>query len=193
MSIAMTEGAGFEPAVRVNGLRFSRPVHSTTLPPLRTRGEASLTRMFDRLPERDDPEQLPQPLDGEPGLFVVDATWGEIAPISLHPEVRTVGELEVIEHLRAGGRAVDTRQPEYVENGTLAGAIPVVHEEIVERRDEFDDGEGQVLMFCNGPLCTATPQAVERLIDDGFPPARILYYRGGIRDWVTLGLPLSRP
>src|SRR4051812_14970844 len=28
------EGAGFEPAVRVNGLRFSRPVHSTTLPPL---------------------------------------------------------------------------------------------------------------------------------------------------------------
>ena len=29
------EGAGFEPAVRVNGLRFSRPVRSTTLPPLR--------------------------------------------------------------------------------------------------------------------------------------------------------------
>src|SRR5215203_4694046 len=28
------EGAGFEPAVRVNGLRFSRPVHSTALPPL---------------------------------------------------------------------------------------------------------------------------------------------------------------
>jgi hypothetical protein len=33
------EGAGFEPAVRVNGLRFSRPVHSTALPPLR-RGPA---------------------------------------------------------------------------------------------------------------------------------------------------------
>ena len=31
------EGAGFEPAVRVNGLRFSRPVHSTALPPLRGR------------------------------------------------------------------------------------------------------------------------------------------------------------
>src|SRR5262245_31425037 len=29
------EGAGFEPAVRLHGLRFSRPVHSTTLPPLR--------------------------------------------------------------------------------------------------------------------------------------------------------------
>src|SRR3954469_11768934 len=29
------EGAGFEPAVRLHGLRFSRPAHSTTLPPLR--------------------------------------------------------------------------------------------------------------------------------------------------------------
>src|SRR4051794_11309879 len=34
---AGAEGAGFEPAVRVNGLRFSRPAHSTALPPLRAR------------------------------------------------------------------------------------------------------------------------------------------------------------
>jgi rhodanese-related sulfurtransferase len=149
--------------------------------------------MFDRLPKRDDPEQLPQPVAGERGLFVVDATWGEIAPISLHPDVRTVGELEVAEHLRGGGRAVDTRQPEYVAEGTLPGAIPIPHEEIVDRRDEFDDGGGAVVMFCNGPQCTATPQAISRLLEAGFPPRRILYYRGGIRDWVTLGLPLSPP
>jgi hypothetical protein len=31
----LAEGAGFEPAVRLHGLRFSRPVHSTALPPLR--------------------------------------------------------------------------------------------------------------------------------------------------------------
>ena len=148
---------------------------------------------FDRLPKRDDPQRLPQPVDGERGLFVVDATWGEIAPISLHDGVSTVGELEVIEHLRAGGKAVDTRQREYVEEGTLRGAVAIAHEEIVERRSEFDDGDGEVVMFCNGPQCTATPQAIERLIDAGFPPRRILYYRGGIRDWVTLGLPLSQP
>ncbi len=149
---------------------------------------------FQRLPEREQVQRVPQPVDGEPGLFVVDATWGDIAPISLHPEVRTVGELEVIEHLRAGGRVVDTRQPEYLEEGgTLPGAVPVVHEEILERRSEWDDGEGEVLMFCNGPLCTATPQAIQRLLDDGFPPERVLYYRGGIRDWVTCGLPVSPP
>jgi rhodanese-related sulfurtransferase len=148
---------------------------------------------FSRTPKRDDPQRLPTAVEGEPGLFVVDATWGKIAPISVHPDVRTVGELEVIEHLRAGGRAVDTRQPEYSDEGTLAGALPVPHEDVVGRRAEFDDGDGEVVFFCNGPQCTATPQAIERLIDDGFPPARILYYRGGVHDWVTLGLPLSRP
>src|SRR6516164_6947966 len=35
------EGAGFEPAVRVNGLWFSRPAHSTALPPLRWCGDRS--------------------------------------------------------------------------------------------------------------------------------------------------------
>ncbi len=33
--VKMAEGAGFEPAVGVNPLWFSRPVHSTALPPLR--------------------------------------------------------------------------------------------------------------------------------------------------------------
>jgi rhodanese-related sulfurtransferase len=146
---------------------------------------------FERLPRREETQQVPQPVEGEHGLFVVDATFGKIAPISLHPKVRTVGELEVIEHLRAGGRAVDTRQPEHLEHGTLPGAVGVVHEQIVERREEFDDGSSEVVFFCNGPSCTATPSAIARLLDDGFPPERILYYRGGARDWLTLGLPLS--
>jgi rhodanese-related sulfurtransferase len=146
-----------------------------------------------RLPRRREPQRIPEPVEGSPGLFVVDATWGRIAPLSLHPEIRTVGEREAIEHLRAGGHAVDTRLPEYVERGTLPGAIAIPHEEITARRDEFDDGASDVLLFCNGPQCTATPQAVELLLDAGFPPRRILYYRGGIHDWVTLGLPLSAP
>src|SRR3954463_9119464 len=38
------EGAGFEPAVRVNGLRFSRPAHSTALPPLRESADGKRPR-----------------------------------------------------------------------------------------------------------------------------------------------------
>ena len=36
-----------------------------------------------RLERRAHPERVPSPVEGEAGLFVVDATWGVIQPISL--------------------------------------------------------------------------------------------------------------
>ena len=143
-----------------------------------------------RLERRTDPERVPRSVDGEAGLFVVDATWGVIQPISLAPGVRTVGELEVIEHVRAGRPLVDCRLPQYVERGTIPGAVNIPHGEIVERMAELDEANPTVL-FCNGPQCTATAQAIEALLAAGRPAERLLYYRGGIHDWVTLGLPLA--
>jgi hypothetical protein len=49
------------------------------------------------------------------------------------------------------------------------------------------------VLFCNGPQCTATPRAVAALLAAGHPATSLLYYRGGIHDWVTLGLPLHHP
>lgn len=43
------------------------------------------------------------------------------------------------------------------------------------------------------PQCTATPRAIAALLSAGHPAAALLYYRGGIHDWVTLGLPLLKP
>jgi rhodanese-related sulfurtransferase len=143
-----------------------------------------------RLPRRDDPQRLPVPVEGEPGLFVVDGTWGTITPLVLAPGVETVGELEVIEHVRRGGRLVDTRLPQYLAGGTIPTAIWVPHGEIAERRDEVLDPDGPTVLFCNGPQCGATPDAVRALLDAGVAPERLRYYRGGIHDWMTLGLPL---
>ncbi len=78
-----------------------------------------------RLARRAHPERVPRAVEGEPGLFVVDATGGVIQPISLAPGVRTVGELEVIEHLQAGRPLVDCRLPHYVERGTIPGAVNI--------------------------------------------------------------------
>lgn len=141
-----------------------------------------------RLARRAHPERVPRAVEDEPGIFAVDATWGVIQPISLAPGVRPVGELEVIEHLRAGRPLVDCRLPEYVESGTIPGAVP--HDEIVERIAELDPVEPTVV-FCNGPQCTATAQATDALLAAGWPAERLLYYRGGIHDWVTLGLPIA--
>jgi rhodanese-related sulfurtransferase len=145
-----------------------------------------------RLPRRAHPERVPRAVEGEPGIFAVDATWGVIQPISVAPGVRTVGELEVIEHLRAGQPLVDCRLPVYVERGTIPGAVNIPHGEITERIAEPDPVEPTVV-FCNGPQCTATAQAIDALLAAGCPAERLLYYRGGIHDWVTLGLPLAAP
>ena len=145
-----------------------------------------------RLARRADPQRVPRAVGGEPGIFAVDATWGVIQPISLAAGVRTVGELEVIEHLRAGRPVVDCRLPEYVERGTIPGAVNIPHGEIVERIGELDPVEPTVV-FCNGPQCVATAEAIDALLAAGWPAERLLYYRGGIHDWVTLGLPLAIP
>jgi rhodanese-related sulfurtransferase len=142
-----------------------------------------------RTERRADSCRQPTPLDGEPGLFVVDATWGTIQPLRLSG-VETVGELEVIEHLRRGDLVVDTRQPDQAATGTIPGAVAIRHQEIA-RRLGGPAGHGVVVLYCNGPQCAATPQAIEALLAAGWPPEQLRYYRGGIHDWVTLGLPLA--
>ena len=49
------------------------------------------------------------------------------------------------------------------------------------------------VFFCNGPQCAATPDLIRTLLTGGYPPEAILYYRGGIHDWMTLGLPIEVP
>lgn len=133
--------------------------------------------MVPRLAERD-------------GHVVVDATWGALQPLEVAAGVQTVGELEVIEHLTAGGRVIDTRHDVYRDQATIPGASGIPHEDIVDRVDELDRGAVTIL-FCNGPQCPATPEAVRALLGDGYPADRLRYYRGGIHDWMTLGLPVE--
>jgi rhodanese-related sulfurtransferase len=147
---------------------------------------------IERLPRRKGAFMMPRPVEGAPGQFVVDATWGRITPMQLAPEVRTVGELEVIAHIESGLPVIDTRLPKYVVHGTLPSARAIPHTRIGECLGEFEP-ETDTILFCNGPQCAATPDAIRLLLDAGHPPERLLYYRGGIHDWVTLGLPLEPP
>src|SRR5436309_3520138 len=141
---------------------------------------------FKRLSRHDEACQLPQATGN--GLFEVDATWGEVQPFELAPGVRTIGELELIEHLEAGRPLVDTRQTEFHREATISGARLIPHADVLEHIEELDPSTPTVF-FCNGPQCTATPDAVRTLLDAGYPPSGILYYRGGIHNWMTLGYP----
>jgi len=122
------------------------------------------------------------------GVFEVDGTWGAVQPIELAVGVRTVGELEVIEHLEHGLPLVDTRQPRFHRAATIPGAVNLPHEHILDHIGELARDRATVF-FCNGPQCAATPDAIRALLGAGHPAGAILYYRGGMHDWITLGYP----
>ncbi len=135
---------------------------------------------------------VPQPVPNQPGLVTVDTTWGTISPIKIAPGVRTVGELEVIEHIDAGLALVDTRMAHFYREGTIPSARNVPHEQIEESIGGLDP-EMATIFFCNGPQCAATPSAIHTLLALGYRDEAIAFYRGGIHDWTTLGLPIEIP
>jgi rhodanese-related sulfurtransferase len=147
---------------------------------------------IERIPRREHPQRTPTLSGFDPGLVLVDATWGAIQPLTLPGGVETVGELEVIAQIEAGGCIVDTRQPEYLAYGLLPGAVAITHDRIVEGLTALEPA-GATVLYCNGPQCTATPRAIASLLEASWDPGSLRYYRGGIHDWVTLGLPLEPP
>jgi rhodanese-related sulfurtransferase len=149
----------------------------------------STSRGLQRLPRRPDAFMVPEPVADEPGRFLVDGTWGTINPMELAPGVRTVGELEVVEHLQQGRPVVDSRRPPFFDAATIPRARSLPHTDTVDRMDELDR-DVDTVFFCNGPQCAATPQAIRALLAAGHPAERLLYYRGGMHDWLTLGLPV---
>ena len=147
-------------------------------------------RTVERLARHRDACVIPQPVGGDPGRLLVDATWGTITPMQPAPGVHTIGELEVIDHIASGLPLVDTRLSKYFAEGTLPGARSIPHTEIGRRLDEVD-ATIDTIVFCNGPQCLATPDAVRILLEAGQPAEHLLYYRGGVHDWLTLGFPLE--
>lgn len=131
-----------------------------------------------------------QPVIAEDGRIQVDPTWGTVQPMELAPGVRTIGELELIGHVGRGLALVDTRLEHFHRDSTIPGAVNIPHGSALARIDELDRDHPTVF-FCNGPQCAATPDAIRTLLAAGHPAAAILYYRGGLHDWMTLGYPTA--
>ena len=102
--------------------------------------------------------------------------------------IRTVGELEVAGLVGDGAQLVDTRVPDSRGGVTIPGAVNIPHDQVLARKDELDAGRVHIL-FCNGPQCPQTPDALRVLAADGFPLDQLVYYRGGMHDWITLAMP----
>jgi len=122
-----------------------------------------------------------------------------IQPMQVAPGVTTVGEIELLDFAKTGGKLIDGRTVDWHVNGTIPGAINMPYTQMADRLDEIgcvkkSDGKWNcdkaetVLLFCNGPWCGQSPMAIKAMLREGYPAEKILYYRGGMQAWHTLGL-----
>jgi rhodanese-related sulfurtransferase len=142
-------------------------------------------------PQNHTPVRVP--IATNDGAVQLDPWWGTIQPMSLHPDIPTYGELEMITHIESEGIVIDTRLPEYVaQSGIIPGAIAIPWEKIVDEIEKMNiANSAPIALYCNGPQCAATPRAIQRLLDAGFEAKRLRYYRGGLMDWMGQGLPVT--
>ncbi|MDX1295226.1 MAG: rhodanese-like domain-containing protein [Sulfurimonadaceae bacterium] len=143
------------------------------------------------------------------------ATVGNITKIAIRDDVQIYGELEVMAFLKKVQRTrstvmlVDSRGEEWYEHETIPGAVniwykfltkpdvfPEEYRNALRQLHIIENGSGRfdfsnapvVLLFCNGPWCSQSPRAINALLNLGYPPDKIKWYRGGIHSWKSLSL-----
>lgn len=145
------------------------------------------TRRRERTREQP-PRSVPWPVEGDPDVVAVDTTWGQLQRMEVSPGVRTVGELELIELVGQGALLIDCRTAGSFGGRTIPDSVLLPHDQVLERRSELDPGRLSIL-FCNGPQCPQSPDAIRQLLELGHPADALAYYRGGMHDWATLAMP----
>ncbi len=122
-----------------------------------------------------------------------------VQPLQVAPGVETVGELEVIQFMaEKKGMIIDARTVEWHVRGTIPGAKNIPYTQIATRLgelgcakngDKWDCAKAKtVLLFCNGLWCGQSPTAIRAMLREGYPAAKIRYYRNGMQGWESLGL-----
>ena len=108
---------------------------------------------------------------------------------------------------------VDARKRDWYEQMTIPSSVNIPFDEIeydaaipedFERvqallgfrkiAETYDFSHAKTaLLFCNGIWCVQSRLAIEKLIKMGYPREKLLWYRGGLQDWVALGFTTIQP
>ena len=111
---------------------------------------------------------------------------------------------------------IDSRTPEWIIRGTIPGSVNIpwnkinvdvegtfavaaeaegLHDILVDQlgvqdiNGSLDFRNAKTLvMFCNGSWCPQSSANIKTLIKLGYPSYKLKWYRGGMQDWVSLGL-----
>jgi len=147
-------------------------------------------------------------------------TVGKIQPMNIAAGIITVGEIEVLDFIKnrlnvnpAAYILVDARKRDWYEQMTIPSSVNIPFDEVeydeampedFERvetllgfkkvGETYDFSHAKtVLFFCNGPWCAQSSIAIAKLMKIGYPKEKILWYRGGLQDWLAVGLSVIVP
>ncbi len=142
---------------------------------------------------------------------------GKLSPMKIHEDIETFGELEVLEFLEEMQDDpqmlfVDSRKTQWFKSVTIPSAIniPFIYfterDKWIEEKKEalkrfgvkgdktpYDFSNAKtILFFCNGVWCRQSPQMIEALLELGYPPKKMKWYRGGMQSWLSVGMTSTR-
>ncbi len=177
-----------------------------------TRGHdrnATLPEIFQKT-DRGCPPFCVQPMVAAPGVETIG-------------ELEVLGYLRRIAQGESDILVVDSRTPDWVMRGTIPGSVNVPWNKINRDNagtfetpaeadnihhileDEFDVerdavtgaldfGDAKTLvLFCNGIWCPQSTANLRTLVGLGYPLHKLKWYRGGMQDWVSVGLTTVTP
>ena len=106
------------------------------------------------------------------------------------PEARVISREELVDKRRRGDPfiLVDVLSHEHFEHIHLPGAINVPLPMMRELAPLLFGKDDDIIVYCAGFECTASPTAATILTQLGF--TRVAHYAGGIKDWQEGNLPL---
>jgi rhodanese-related sulfurtransferase len=65
---------------------------------------------------------------------------------------------------------------------------------IKETKKKLDFSEVKsLILFCNGSWCSQSPRAIFKLLNMGYPKEKLLWYRGGLQDWLIYDFTVENP
>ena len=135
-----------------------------------------------------------------------------IQPFRAAEDVETYGELELLDFIaHKKGVFIDARLPNWYKKSAIPTAVNIPFKLFLSdtpERDEvlrslgvvynkngdFDFSNAKTLLFyCNGAWCGQSPTAIHALLEIGYPPKKMKYYRGGMQSWQLLGFTTIVP
>jgi rhodanese-related sulfurtransferase len=139
-----------------------------------------------------------------------------IHPMRVAAGVETLGELELMDFMTrqvksGSGMVIDARLVEFHRIETIPTSVNIPFTvlkgdnpqigRILQALGARSTGPGQwnfeqartLALWCNGPWCDQSSRAIKALLQLGYPPEKLKYYRGGMQAWKLMGLTTVVP